>query len=134
MRSTVVALLDPRVETSHYLAAFRWRAMHVRGARAVYERWAHALDRDARRRGAPDFRRAPLALQRDVLARYQRTDRPERVRRVAFDRDEARFARHVIREIFRRFARTDAWVFAGYAAWPGMPRALARLGPDEPPP
>jgi len=54
-----------------------------------------------------------------------------RLRRIAFARDEARFARHVVREVFRRFARTDAWVLAGYDAWPGTPRGLARRGAPE---
>ncbi len=134
LRAVVVALLDPRVETGHYLEFFRWRAEHVPGAAALYERFALALDREVQRRGAHRFASAPAALQRALVARYGVASGVERVRRTLFDRDAARVSRHVVRQVYRRFAATDAWVLAGYAAWPGMPRAVARLRPVEPRP
>jgi hypothetical protein len=66
-------------------------------------------------------------VKRRILERMLPARGWTRIRRALLARDEARSARHVVREIFRRFARTDAWVLAGYDAWPGMPRAIARV-------
>lgn len=128
------ALLHERVEATHYVETFRWRAEHVRGARALYERFERAVDRAAARRGWDGFRAAPAAVRRAILATMLPARGWTRVRRALVARDEARWARHVVREIFRRFARTDAWVLSGYDAWPGMPRAIARLRPGGPVP
>jgi hypothetical protein len=127
LHATVIALLDQRVESAPYVELFRWRAMHVPGAGALYRRFELAVDRAAQDRGGPGFRGASREVQRRVLAGLLPARGLARVRRLLVDRDEARFARHVVREIFRRFARTDAWILSGYAAWPGMPRAIARM-------
>jgi hypothetical protein len=127
LRAATLALLYDRVEPLHYVECFRWRAEHVRGARALYERFEAAVDRAARSGGHTDFRAATPAARRRVLERMLPARGWMRVRRAVFARDEARYARHVVREVFRRFSRTDAWVLSGYDAWPGMPRAIARL-------
>lgn len=127
LRATVLALLDERAETSHYLAEFEWRARRLSGARDLYERYERAVDRAARRAGHAGFRSAPLASQRRIVEALLPARGMRQVGRVLFARDDSRFARHVVRAVFRRFARTDAWLRAGYTAWPGMPRALASL-------
>ena len=52
------------------------------------------------------FRAASAGTRRDILGRMLPARGWTRVRRVLFARDEARYARHVVREIFRHFART----------------------------
>jgi hypothetical protein len=127
--ATVRALLHDRVEPSHYREFFRWRAEHLPGARALYRRFAGAVDVRARRAGHRGFRSAPADARRAILTGLLPARGWTRVRRLLVARDDERFARQVVREIFRRFARTDAWVLAGYDAWPGMPRAIATLAP-----
>jgi hypothetical protein len=129
LRAGVLALLHESVEPLHYLDTFRWRAEHVPGARALYERFERSVDRTARRLGLESFRAADATTRRAMLEPLLPARGWTRVRRALFARDEARWSRHVVREIFRRFARTDAWVLSGYDAWPGMPRAIARLAP-----
>jgi len=131
LRAAVTALLQGRVDPDPYVAFFHWRAEHVPGALALYRRFGVSVDRAARRSGAHGFRDAPAAVQRRILSGMGPAGGMRRLRRIAFARDEARFARHVVREVFRRFARTDAWVLAGYDAWPGTPRGLARGGAPE---
>lgn len=136
LRLTVVALLDDRVETGHYVARFRWRAEHVSGARALYERFERAMDRAARAAGETSFRAARPETRRRLLEAVRLEGGATRVRRTLLDRDALRFARWVTRDVFECFAATDAWVLAGYDAWPGMPRAIARVAkpakPDGP--
>jgi hypothetical protein len=50
--------------------------------------------------------------------------------RTLFGRDDQRFTRYVVREVFRIFSRTDAWLRVGYAAWPGVPRAITHVSPQ----
>jgi len=128
LRAAVLALLDERIEPDHYVDFFRWRAGRVSGARALYERFEVTVDRLARARGAGGFRGAERAEQRLILGDMLPVRGMKRVRRLLLDRDDERFARHIVREIFHRFARTDAWVIAGYDSWPGLPRAIARMG------
>ena len=128
--ATVLALLDARVERTHYADFFRWRAANVPGMRALFERYAVRLDADAHRHGARSFVAAPRETQRGILTRYRRARGSERVVRSVFARDEQRFARYIVRETYRIFSRTDAWVLSGYSGWPGMPRAIASLRRD----
>jgi hypothetical protein len=132
LRATTLALLDDRVEPRDYVEVFAWRAARLRGARGLYERFERVVDREARRRGHTAFRVAPRPLQQRILRGMIPARRWTRARRVFLARDEARFAEHIVGEVFARFARTDAWVLAGYEAWPGMPRAIASLGPMAP--
>jgi hypothetical protein len=128
LRLTVTALLDTAVEPAHYVEVFRWRAAHVPGARAVYERFERDVDRASRRAGFAGFRSASPGRRQRILRAMLPARGWTRVRRALLARDEARYARHIVREVFHRFARTDAWILAGYDAWPGMPRAIAGLG------
>jgi hypothetical protein len=130
LAATVVALLDERVERTHYAEFFRWRAANVTGMRALYEHFAVRLDAGARQHGASSFVAAPREVQRHILAGFRLARGKERAVRSVFARDDQRFARYVVRDVFRVFSRTDAWVLCGYAAWPGMPRAIASLRRD----
>jgi hypothetical protein len=132
LEAAALALLDERIEPTHYVECFRWRATHLRGARALYERFEARVDRAARGAGFLGFRSAPPAERRRVIQALMPVRGWRRVARMALARDDERIARHVVREIFRRFAHTDAWVLAGYDAWPGMPRAIARIAPRTP--
>jgi hypothetical protein len=132
LAATVLALLDGRVEAAHYVDLFRWRAEHVSGARRLYERFESTVDHAAWRQGHAGFRAAPRAAQRAILGAMMPESGRRRVMRALIARDEERFARYVVREVFRRFAWTDAWIIAGYDAWPGMPRAIATLGRGGP--
>jgi hypothetical protein len=127
LRAATLALLEDRVEPRRYVEYFRWRAARVPGARAVYERFEIAVNRAARREGHRGFRSAPRAEQERILRAMLPARGWVRVRRVLLARDEARFAQHVVQAIFSRFAKTDAWILAGYESWPGMPRAIASL-------
>ncbi len=129
LAASVAALLYERVEPEHYLELFRWRAEHLPGMRALYERFAARVERDAHRAGHRSFAAAPGEVRRRLLARYRPTRGRERLRRGFLARDDERFGRHVVRPVFRLFARTDAWILHGYPAWPGMPRAIATLAP-----
>ncbi len=132
LRAAVLALLEGRVEPAHYMESFHWRAAHVPGARALYERFEATVDRAARRAGHPGFRSAPRQRQQQILRAMMPARGWTRVRRALVARDEARYARHIVREVFRKFAATDAWILAGYDAWPGLPRAIAHPGPGAP--
>ena len=128
LRVAVLALLEDRVDPGHYLECFRWYAAHVRGAREVYERFARAVDARARVAGHAGFRSAPRAVRARLLARMvPARGARQRFRRALFARDEDRFAHHVVRQVFRRWAHTDAYLLAGYGAWQGQPRALVHL-------
>lgn len=123
----VRALLGDGVEPLHYVDFFRWRARHLAGHRRLYEAFEAAADRAARRLGHLGFRDCPREGQQRILRDMLPASGLERIRRGLMARDEARFGQYVVREIFRVFARTDAWVLTGYEAWPGMPRAEAYL-------
>ncbi len=132
LQATVLGLLDDRVEPLHYVDFFRWRAGRLPGYRALYERFEARVDRDARRAGFAGFRSASPGARRAILEALRPASDRRRALRVLFARDEERFARHIVREVFRCYARTAAWTQAGYAAWPGTPRAIARMGRLEP--
>lgn len=130
LRAAVFALLDPRVQPGHYVEFFRWRAQRLPGARALYERFEAAVDQAARAHGAHSFRTADRATQKRILEPMRQPRGIQRISRWVLERDDARFSRHIVREIFRRFARTDAWVISGYDAWPGIPRGVLTRTPD----
>ncbi len=125
--ASVRALLGDGVEPAHYVDFFRWHAEHLPGHRKLYEDFEAHVDRAARRHGHAGFRACPRERQSAILVAMLPASGSERVRRLILARDEARFGKHIVREIFRRFARTDAWVLSGYDAWPGVPRAIAKL-------
>jgi hypothetical protein len=120
-------LVDTEIETTHYATFFRWRAETLRGYRALYERFAVALDRAAREGGAPDFAGCGLARRQSILRQIDVTpagDRLSRIHALVFRRDSLRFEKYIIREVLALFSHTDGWVLLGYESWPGTPRGL----------
>jgi len=131
MLAAAQALLDERVASDLYLDFFRWRAANAPGYRALYARFVLAVDDAARRTGAADFARAPLAQRRRILARWRPRRRWSRLSQGLLGREALRFSKFVVRDVFRLFSRTEAWTRTGYDFWPGTPRGLEGL--DRPP-
>jgi hypothetical protein len=118
------------IEPVHYEEYYRWRAQHVRGYRALYERFAQIVDRDARRAAGRPFAACPAVVRSRILSRAPRSRHPltlrDQLRVAVLDYDWPAFDRFVLGETLALFARTDAWVSLGYEGWPGIPRGLER--------
>ncbi len=118
------------IDPVHYETYYRWRAEHLRGYRALYERFAQEADRGAHRLGGRPFAAASSVVRREILAHGPRARAPktawDRLRVQLVDYDWPAFDRFVLGETIGLFARTDAWVALGYRGWPGMPRGLDR--------
>jgi len=112
----------------HYQDFFRWRSENVAGYHGLYERFAKAMDSAAVQAGHPRFVDCNETVQRGLLDRCLRTGNAAgdlaRIRVGLFERQALVFDRHLIREIFDLFARTDAWIKLGYETWPGEHRGL----------
>jgi hypothetical protein len=128
LAATRAIVLEP-IDAAHYAAFLRWRAEHLPGHYALYERFRGTLDSIARREEGLPFARCSLASQRRILRpalevpfRQAPGGRPAR----GDERDWALYHRHIVRELLALFARTDAWILLGYEAWPGTPRGFAR--------
>jgi hypothetical protein len=124
------ALAGVSVQTAHYEDFFRWRAENLRGYKALYEQFATALDRRARRSAGCDFVDCSREMQQEILEtvpqlRSAKT-RWDRVRLSVVERDWLLFEQYIVRDILLLFWRTDAWPALGYEAWPGTPRGLDR--------
>jgi len=125
-------LLDDGITAGCYADYFRWRAENVRGYRALYVAFAAHLDGAARRAGARDFASAGGALRRSIVADLSPRRSWERLGEGLLRRADLRYSQQIVREIFRIFSRTDAWLRAGYDNWPGVPGDFARLaGPPR---
>lgn len=124
LRAAVLALLEDRVAPGAYLDYFHWRARHLPGYRALYEGFAAFVDREARSAAGTAFHVAPPEIRRRILRRML-PPRGWPLRLAALlDRERVRYGRLVLRDVFVRFGRTDAWVLSGYDAWPGEPRPI----------
>ena len=121
------ALLDDRITDGIYLDFFRWRAQNLPGHRSLYERFRSAVDASAHRVGAKDFASAPVEDRRRILQAMSVERRWTRLTRGIVGRDDSRYSQHIVREIFRLFARTDAWVRTGYESFAGWPRSAEGL-------
>jgi hypothetical protein len=124
------ALVNHPFEKDHYTDFFRWRAEHLPGHRALYERFAVAVNRSAKQSFGCDFAGCAIARRRTIMETATRvraaTSRFERLRVGLRERDWWLFDPYIIRPITSLFARTDAWPLVGYDAWPGTPRGLER--------
>ena len=121
-------VLEP-IDTAHYGGFFRWRAEHLPGHYALYERFRATVDGIASREEGLPFALCAVTSQRRILqpALDVRSEQPARSRPASKDeRDWALYHRHIVREVLALFARTDAWILLGYEAWPGTPRGFAR--------
>jgi hypothetical protein len=65
--AATTALAGVPVQIAHYEDFFRWRAEHLRGYKALYEQFAAALDRRARRSGGCDFVDCSRQMQQKML-------------------------------------------------------------------
>jgi hypothetical protein len=124
------ALAGVSVQTAHYEDFFRWRAENLRGYKALYEQFATALDRRARRSAGCDFVDCSREMQQKILEtvpqlRSAKT-RWDKVRLSVLERDWLLFEQYIVRDILLLFSRTDAWTLLGYEAWPSTPRGLDR--------
>jgi hypothetical protein len=128
LAATRAVVLEP-IEATHYAAFFRWRARHLPGHHALYERFRVTVDGIARREVGLAFSQCSPAAQRRILrpaieirAKQAAGGWPSG----AGERDWLLYEWHIVREALALFARTDAWILLGYEAWPGTPRGLTR--------
>jgi len=124
------ALVGVPVQIAHYEDFFRWRAENLRGHKALYEQFATALDRRARRAVGDNFADCSRQMQQKILEELPQVrnagTRWHRVRVAVLERDWVRFDQYIVSNILLLFYRTDAWTLLGYEAWPGTPRGLDR--------
>jgi len=122
------ALAGVPVQTAYYEDFFRWRAENLRGNKALYERFAAALDRRARRLVGCDFVDSSQQMQEKIIKKLPQlrsaSTRWDRVRIAVLEREWLLFDQFIVRDILLLFFRTDAWTLLGYEAWPGTPRGL----------
>ena len=128
LAATRAIVLEP-IDAAHYGAFFRWRAAHLPGHYALYERFRATVDGIASREEGLPFAQCAVASQRRILGPAldvgsEQTARSRPPRRD--ERDWALYHRHIIREVLALFARTDAWILLGYEAWPGTARGFTR--------
>lgn len=131
LNAVTAALVGEALDPMRYDDFFRWKAENAAGYGALYTRFARALDGEAQLAGAARFtsatepqRLTALAKARGVRAMINTNDRVKGAWFMFFDRDWLLFERYVVREILTLFARTDAWVLAGYGQPPGVPRTI----------
>jgi hypothetical protein len=115
LRATTEALLDVEHDARRYADYFEWRATHLRGYRALYERFARAVDEAARDLAGAPFARLDRGTRARALGRAvplfeTRAMTPE----LLADKERARFFRYVIGEVLLLFAHTDALLHVGY--------------------
>jgi hypothetical protein len=128
--AATTALAGVTVQTAHYEDFFRWRAENLRGYKAIYEQFAAALDRRARRSVGSDFvdcgRRTQQKMLEEMPHGRTASTRWHKVHLAILEREWLRFDQYVVRDILLLFLRTDAWTSLGYDTWPGTPRGLDR--------
>jgi hypothetical protein len=127
---TTGALVGVPMQIAHYEDFFRWRAENLRGYATLYEQFAVALNRRARRSVGCDFVDCSRQMQQKLLEELPQVrtadTRWHRVRVAVLEREWVRFDQYIVHDILLLFLRTDAWTAIGYAAWPGTPRGLER--------
>jgi hypothetical protein len=128
--AATTALAGVPVQLTHYEDFFRWRAEHLRGYKVLYEQFAAALARRARRSVGCDFVACHRRMQQKVLEERPQLrsgdTRWHRARVAVLEREWLRFDQYIVHDILLLFLKTDAWTSIGYEAWPGMPRGLDR--------
>jgi hypothetical protein len=128
--ATTTALAGVPVQLAHYEDFFRWRAEHLRGYKALYEQFAAALGRRAKRTVGCAFVECSRQMQQKLLEERPQLrsgdTRWHRARVAVLEREWLRFDQYIVRDILLLFLKTDAWTSLGYEAWPGTPRGLER--------
>jgi hypothetical protein len=121
-------LIEYPIDTARYADFFRWRAEHLRGHRALYERFAATVNHAAAQARGCEFAACEPAARRKILAaRFEvraARGRVARLRVSVREHDWPLFDAYIVRPTTLLFASTDAWRVAGYGAWPGTPRGL----------
>ncbi|MGH7321772.1 MAG: hypothetical protein ACRELA_19395 [Candidatus Rokuibacteriota bacterium] len=111
--ATTEALAGLPVERGHHADVFRWRAQHLSGYRALYERFEATADRLAQEAGGRSFAAtappARLTLLEDAFRVRGAVSRIERVRLGMVDRDWVLFER-LHRAGHPGPLRRDGWV------------------------
>ena len=121
-------ILEP-IDAAHYATFLNWRAEHLPGYHALYERFRATVDGVARREEGLPFAQCAVASQRRILRPALDVSPEQRPRNLpprGDERDWALYHLYIVREVLALFARTDAWILLGYEAWPGTPRGFAR--------
>jgi hypothetical protein len=117
-------------QITHYEDFFRWRSENLRGYKTLYEQFAAAVDRRARRSVGCDFVDCSPSMQQKILENVSQVrnanTRWDKVRVSVLERDWVLFDRYIVRDILLLFSKTNAWTLLGYEAWPGTPRGLDR--------
>jgi len=130
--ATTEALLHdtPPKEMSHYEDFFRWHAEHLSGYKRLYEQFAATVDQIARKSSNITFADNDIVTRKKILAMVAPASSDSLLGKlgkfqiVLFGKEQLLFYNHIVHEIFRLFARTDALILVGYEAWPGQPRGL----------
>lgn len=124
------ALTGAAIDRDHYERFFRWRAEHLPGHRALYERFTAIVHQAAKRSRGCAFAKCENAARLEILQPAFRVRAAEgrisRLRAGVLQREWVLFDIYIVREIVLLFARTDAWRLAGYESWPATPRGLER--------
>jgi hypothetical protein len=124
------ALAGVPVQIAHYEDFFRWRAENLRGYTTLYEQFAAALNRRARRLHGCDFIHCSQQMQQQILVTLPQVrsadTRWHGMRVAVLEREWVRFDQYIVQSILLLLYRTDAWPLLGYEAWPGTPRGLER--------
>ena len=133
LRATTEALIEVRIEMSHYENFFRWRSENLPGYKSLYEQFARTVNAAV----GCNFAECDIAIRRGILEKAFQgrnlTSKLDQVRIGVLARDWLRFDKYIVREIFTLFAKTDAWIMVGYESWPGTSRGLVtyRQEPDR---
>lgn len=125
LRAAAEALLGGYVgDAGPYEELLVRRAERLPGLGALYDAFAVAA-------GGEDFVAATYEQRLAVLDRIARAgssgSRMAWLRAVLLRRRALQFERAVVVPVFAHFARTDAWLAAGYPCRPGAPRHLPAL-------
>jgi hypothetical protein len=119
------ALVDREVDRERYREFFRFRTESLRGYRTLYESFASDVESRAARLTGRSFADSTAEDRRTVLQDLGLTPglmSPWRA--LVSPRELLRYDHFIVREVLQFFSATDAWVHAGYGAWPGQLRTL----------
>jgi hypothetical protein len=119
-------LLGDSIEGSHYDAMFNLRAERISGHRELIESFAVALDEGSMDLDGSVFSQLPEAKKLKMVSKLTdlRASEVERLTALVVHPKWILINRHIVDPILTQFARSDAWLRLGYAAYPGYPRGL----------
>lgn len=124
LESAVTTLLQLDIELVYYQNYFKWRAENLEGYKVIYQEFENFLNQAAKKFSKPSFVKCDSDLQRSIIDLILPKNSLERIRNFFLHDERIIYEKFVLREIFRLFTCTDAWIFLGYEAWPGIARGL----------